>query len=147
MKILKCLFVYSFFLSNICHNLEVWISRMQKCFCLYRSKLITQIHVIHSLLIKFYIPLVSDLYLCGLCRSSIWLEILKLFNNPIRVLTQNQYTGLWFVFLLKLSKWALDICLKKEKKRRAVYMVSVRGRWRQGINNQYYTLTPFCSKR
>lgn len=124
-----------FSFSNSCHNFEVWISRMQKCLCLYRSNLFT-----HEVC---YI--VSDWYLRGLCCSSIWLEIFKLFNNPIRVLTQNQNTELWFVFLLKLSKWSLDICLKREKKN-GVHFIVVE-RWRKGIDNQYYTLTPFCSKR
>lgn len=115
LKILICLLFYSF-LSRI--HVIILKSEFQEC----RNVSVYTVQTYsHILSVTLCIPYVSDWYLRGLCCSSIWLEIFKLFNNPIRVLTQNQNTELWFVFLLKLSKWSLDICLKREKKRSAFY--------------------------
>lgn len=102
-----------FSFSNSCHNFEVWISRMQKCLCLYRSNTYSLLHcAFHKCRTGIYVDYVVAL--------SGW----RFFNcstTPLECWHKIRIPGFWFVFLLKLSKWSLDICLKREKKRSAFY--------------------------
>lgn len=111
LKILICLLFYSF-LSRI--HVIILKSEFQECRNVSVYTVQTYSHT-YSLLHCAFHKCRTGIYVDYVVALSGW----RFFNcstTPLECWHKIRIPGFWFVFLLKLSKWSLDICLKREKK-------------------------------
>lgn len=99
-----------FSFSNLCHNFWSLNFKNAEMFLFKPFKLIHTYSLLHCAFHKCR----TGIYVDYVVALSGW-RFLNCSTTPLECWHKIRIPGFWFVFLLKLSKWSLDICLKREK--------------------------------